>query len=556
MRHYRTLLFLLFIWPILSFAETIELAGVTFPIQEYKKVDDTTVKISVLGNPRIVKQENAHDEIVKQFFSSWDKTKQLGIESISNFCIQSLSSKKLIWCLTAFDALALTFADYPQETIQSLENILENTNEDLDFLRTLIKNGNFKQYRPELKAALIFLVSTLDIAWVKKELLPDANSHKSQINKYAIRQILFAINNNEIELAGKKSSTLESLFPQQDSQAKTISSLVNTYAQISDSYKESPYAARKMINQQSIDPAFTAEINNGITRLSQIYAERYLNDSKSKLALEYLSLASLNYRTPKTHQLAAEILDFFHKEPQTTHSFEVHLFLEEISKYDSELKNKYLEYLEYNFYQYLEHNEPQKSETQLELIRKIRPDPDKANDQLRVALVLLYLDQGLKIAANDKLKEIQTEVSFITRLKLVFAGLYIPLPMLIFILALPLLGTLGYLIRTNNRQNRARDDMARATYEQIIEDVEKTKIKGFNPTPKTQIDPLQQEYQNLLLEFGLRGQVSLKQVKKAYRDMVKKSHPDIKPGEESEDFLRTMKNYEKLLELRKKLSID
>ncbi|MEZ4754365.1 MAG: J domain-containing protein [Bdellovibrionota bacterium] len=545
--------------PALLIAETVELSGVKFPVQEYKRVDSATIKISVLGSPKIVKAENANQEIVKQFFSSWDKTKSLGIEQITSFCIQSIKDGEISWAVTAFDALALTFADSPDETVLSLEKIIDNTKDYREFLISIISLGSFSQYRANLSASLLLNAAALDINWIIANKSAEINKFSEQIQSYAKSRIPALLKQQQVDLATLLSGALDKFYPESEALNKYLENLFKVFfSPILKIRSLHPNPAEIQLDLQYFrsNSEFNFEDERIFLPFIHTSVENLLAKKDSINALEYLALIDLRNRTPRTHSLALEALKQTESNAFNKFSPELKNFLSGLSANDQEIKKLYYGSLENQFDKYLIENEPQRAETSLNSIVEIRPDPNTENDKLRIALAKLYLKKGLKNPARDQIDKIQTSISLGTRLDFIFSGLYLPVPLLLFLLCLPLFATISYLFNVRKKQRRILEMREREAYARIQDEEERSKLKGFKPSQTQRVDPLLKEYEDLLLEFGLKGKTSLRQLKSAYRKQAKRAHPDKKQTEESSEFLQLKVNYEKLLSLRKKLAID
>ena len=71
------------------------------------------------------------------------------------------------------------------------------------------------------------------------------------------------------------------------------------------------------------------------------------------------------------------------------------------------------------------------------------------------------------------------------------------------------------------------------------------------------MSPRRYEYDQCLSELGLRSGASAKDIKTAYRNMVKAVHPDLhgEAGSGSGKFVNLTTTYNRILELRKELGI-
>jgi hypothetical protein len=193
----------------------------------------------------------------------------------------------------------------------------------------------------------------------------------------------------------------------------------------------------------------------------------------------------------------------------------------------------------------------------------IRPDPNKENDALRAKQIALMLsDKSLEQYVPVKLKEVQTSVPFLYFIRFFFAGVYVSLTKLLVVLVFSIVALYIYLthrkdvkrpIRQSDADDAADTQNSYATMSDRPFFVD-NKIAGAN----LRANPMMQEYCILLDKFKLPRDASVKDVKSAYRTVVKKFHPDLHPNQSEEDknyFVEMTEAYENVLEIRKKLGL-
>jgi|GEM_PF-4926092 len=192
------------------------------------------------------------------------------------------------------------------------------------------------------------------------------------------------------------------------------------------------------------------------------------------------------------------------------------------------------------------------AEKVLDFITKIRVDPSKNNDQLRMFLVQSYKKTGLNY--NKILNEIKTGLSLSDHIKLISAGIFsksITLLAIIFAFLFMLLFILSRTFLKNKKYEKLSN-----IYAQLDETDDNLEDLPLFSTGTEGKDPRMAEYYRCIEELGLDRDTGIKEVKKYYRQMIKNLHPDLNPNlgsSDKEKFIKLTKNYDKLIDLHKKI---
>ena len=232
---------------------------------------------------------------------------------------------------------------------------------------------------------------------------------------------------------------------------------------------------------------------------------------------------------------------------------------------DAEVKAAYLTALELEISGMISQGRLEASERYLAQLLDIRPDPAAENDQIRARQAIAYMQASRRETVRGKLSEIRSGIGLGTRLQLLWHGYYIGVWQIVALVVAALL--LAYLFVYKRRleaqplstQNAAGESETCDNHRSINEETDNDSPAGFGFSRFIHhMSPRRYEYDKCLAELGLQSGANLKDVKTAYRNLVKAVHPDLHAGAgtpESSKFVELTTTYNRVLELRKELDI-
>jgi hypothetical protein len=182
----------------------------------------------------------------------------------------------------------------------------------------------------------------------------------------------------------------------------------------------------------------------------------------------------------------------------------------------------------------------------LDRLVKIRPDPSRENDLIRLTQARLYYGFGNETLAQAKIVECFGKLTMADRLKLGFASFYVSKRLVFGVLGLFIISVVGLLILKFRKQ-----ELVKNKNESTVD--AKMAFANNNIT-----NPRYREYLNCLQSLGLDGKASLNDIKRAFRKAVKQAHPDKRRGEggkASDEFVSITRAYEQALNLREQLKL-
>ena len=227
-------------------------------------------------------------------------------------------------------------------------------------------------------------------------------------------------------------------------------------------------------------------------------------------------------------------------------------FLRSLARANATGMSQVLQMLRLKVLQDVAHNQAVDAQWYFNLILGLRPDPNPENNQLRKEIAFTADGADSKKFADGRLEELRAAgaLGVFTRLRLATAGsggkLVRVIVVTLEILFLALVTWFGW--RTFVRMQAAKALRKSAPKKRS------SKSKGYDQ-PMERDD----EYTRLLAGFGLDDSATEADIKRAFREAVKRHHPDVQgsegvmrddEGNVDDTFQELRRNYERLLEVR------
>jgi DnaJ domain len=298
-----------------------------------------------------------------------------------------------------------------------------------------------------------------------------------------------------------------------------------------------------------------------------------------KRSINILSQIPAKYQSPESINLGVYALD---KIPPSTQPIfinpTVKKYLLESSKQNINFRFSFIGYLTRNIESSFSLDESNsKSGLYMGVLEEVNPDPNPINDQLRIKWAKYYEERGFLSEAIKKLAEIKGSLSIGEKLWLAYyqLSLYSSLfkyailwsGLLLLAIATFLLSKNSFLgirkvvdtFRQPNRINRGVFEEKSGEKNQNSSNPSEEDIPLFVRGHRgTAQNPLVIEYVECLALLELKIGVSLKDIKKAYRKLMKVYHPDKSSNNQDtkETFMGITKAYQRLVEIEEKQLIS
>jgi hypothetical protein len=294
---------------------------------------------------------------------------------------------------------------------------------------------------------------------------------------------------------------------------------------------------------------------------------KFIQAQKPIEAIHELSGIDIDRRTPRTHQLATlavQSLTFsdFIALKDDTKSRE---FIKFLSAKDQNFRDACLITLEKEILSIFINQSfsEQIFNAGFELMSDVRPDPNALNDRIRIKCIEQAYESGDTSPIKFIKSDIRSSLTFVDEIKLII--LYLKNnTIFILVTLLAVIGLIFGAIKKIKKLKASRSNFKSADYhksnnntsEELIEEPEEERplfVKGRTTNSKYPA-----MYVELLAEFGLNPDSTIKEIKSAYRSRMKDIHPDLAgaSSKHTSEFIHYQEAYERLIEFRKRLGLD
>jgi hypothetical protein len=286
------------------------------------------------------------------------------------------------------------------------------------------------------------------------------------------------------------------------------------------------------------------------------FSSRALGKGKPVVALRGLSLLDFSERNDAQHDMVSTALgQLTFQDRGIFQERGVRSLIWSYATKDELVKQQYLAILESWIQRALDENNPAQASRFLDNLKELRLDPSTDNDAVRGAIAESFVDNGDDRSADIMLSGLRTKLPWIFGFRLL-------LKRDIYMLIMVALGCvvilrwkfmfLGILRRMNRARKIAQEAERRAA--EAAQAAERERYHSQFAEEALRADGFMDvdEYAAALKKFHLQPNVSLAQIKNAYRHVVKTLHPDINPRASEEDtdrFIDLTRTYERVLVL-------
>jgi DnaJ-domain-containing protein 1 len=311
------------------------------------------------------------------------------------------------------------------------------------------------------------------------------------------------------------------------------------------------------------DPLMRGAIVAATPGLVRRFAEKALERGDGASAIQVLLLLPIEQRSPFSHEIVTQALGVI--DPRHSHLFtepKIQQMMWAYANKDALIKDRYLDFLERAIEELGEEGDISQGSMLIANVRELRPDPSSSNDSLRFMLATLAAEQGKWKSAEGIMNGAKTKIPWSLKLSFFFRRHT-------FFLITPIILLLGLVFMRLERR-KARQEPSRKrdprqsssgpgpsedTVDPIRDDddFEGQRIESLHRLSRSMHDGRSlEEYDRLLLAFGLKREANSHDIKQAYRQAVKSCHPDRNPNADkamNDEFIEMTKQYERLLEL-------
>ncbi|MBN8550753.1 MAG: J domain-containing protein [Deltaproteobacteria bacterium] len=537
-------------------AESVKVSGLSFPVEALHEVDSSNVKITLFGETEIIARSSLDDFVVHKYFQNTSAAAALPRSGVRSFIQESVAQGKFDRAVDALRDLCRQAGEPDSKVAEFLVSLPDTSNSGA-FFRVASAVLAENNCAGAAAAEVIVRAGVGDTEWAKTKGIRFAFDHEKKVRallEAKIRQAAKARNFSEI---GRDVEFYGAVFGTEDPRYLQLVVLEARVAQATEAVQKGDLEALYPLVEQSKSNEELSELLSPLfVETLHTQAAKALTRGDSGNAIHILSHLDIRKRTPTTHELAQRSLQALQpSERPVMAEGGTAAFLRALSESDERVRAAYISYLERSFEYFIEKGSFDDVNYYFEHLTALRPDPNSANDRLRVQQISAYLDRKMMVSARDKLRQVQTGVPLFARARFTLAGLYFdPMYLVISVVSL-LAGAIVILLaeligklrrRLMHRISARKAAAASEQEEEVIQPafVQSGLVRSMSPSMI--------EYRECLEVFGLTSEASLKAIKAAYRHAVKEVHPDLNKDldqEASERFLLLTKTYERILEL-------
>ncbi len=561
----------------LALAESVKIHNLSFPVDSIDSSRNSVIELTIFGEKELIPLQAQDSRIVAKYWEKLDdpnlvqaRIDPFPVNQIQKFIELSAAAKEYRIAGLGLGALVM----HPQSSLELVDETLWGldlkaaqfaTNIALDSLSGI--RTTLGTEMPLLALQAYFRPGSLD----PNDLRYSGNS-KPEFIRYLSKRYIQSLMDGKEPLASKMLTGYSFLFKAEPSYLKKLIQLGSVIPPVLEGFKEgkdtSVLALRDISNgdervRSILDPAYTNFINSTV--------KVNVEEKKYGYALWLLSKISFETRTPTTHDLTLTILKNLKGQDRSPIlRTGVSSFLGKMSSHDERIANEYKRLLDEQMHFILGQNEPQRFNIFFGLLLAINPDPSPLNDQLRVARADYYLKKGEIGTGLVLLKSLRgalptSQQTWINcrilwleyAVPICIAGLILILSLATFLVRFfSTLSSINKLSRTKSEPEPLIDEELFEKQQEYVSHADDEDLPLFvKGGSATQLTPIAHEYMSLLHIFDLLPGASVQDVKRVYRDEMKRLHPDMGSGishtEDTEAIMRYKAAYSRIIEIER-----
>jgi DnaJ-domain-containing protein 1 len=555
------------------------------------KVDEATVlsgaeiRLSLGGETRIIPRDRLQDVVVELTFVPGGPADTMEPERIGEFITNSLkdgsinhAGRALPFYLASARLDVLAARDALEEW-SGLPGAVEALKMALLAIRADGEAFSEFRKRPELVAVLLFSIGLKEGTWLRSNGFRWVFTFSESFRGYVIERLERAVLEDDQPLIQLIPVVVRDSLGDEDPFYLNIRLLCERVLQVMNFKASDPVAGLyPLVEAGRRDPETQRILYPLLSQTLHRIAEEYLTQGRHAESLMVIARTDVSKRTARTHRILLEGLAGAKPDSvELARDQAVETMLSTVALRDAEVRTRYEEMLESHLAYAVANGLTSKGSLLLSRMLKIRADPDPANDDIRIQLALAELRQGNREGALGHLAGVRLGIPLMDRIRLGLAGLYVSRWVAFFCIVVPFIYVIWFAVVELRRLRglRLRDEQARRSaraarvnqgqaghgsagadnYESKQSEIKFfTQGKINRPT-----DPRLIEYGQCLETLGVPPSASIRDIKGAYRSLVKHIHPDRlkeNKGLASDRFIQLTQAYDRALELRKVLGLD
>lgn len=546
------------------YAEIRTVRGLAVPVDEVSAVDSKNSRISLDGKMFLVPNEAVDTTILQQGLQSLTVIQKLNPASLIDFIRNAQHDNDAELVTLGFSALL----SHKKLTLDQARELLSGAADSpplVEAMKRVVQDAAaWNVIIPSLKAAVLVELGIADSVWIRQFALAPAVALNDEMHRYARIVFSDALKARRFARLPLLASLFRDLFGVEDGLFQEFRLVSDQLTRFHQGLKARDVNALEigLVSLRSDDALKTTLYPYLVEEIHQAAREE-VDEGRAPAAMELLCLIDTNFRTQTTHTLLRMALERLPLEnSQLLDRPVIKRFLLAVSPYDEKLKALLVERLETQFRAAAQTGDLNRADRALETLAALRPDPEVANDELRVFYAQELRSQGRIVQSQTQIRNIKTGVPPLVRLSMFSLDtLGISFTLLVTIVCSGMIFITLALLQLTRRfprrvmvadEEESESDRQEAESESDHRrDQDEFAGPRFRRMDTPKASPEQKEYLHCLSVFSLGPDASLKQIRQAYRAAVKEHHPDRHTeGIATDRFVNLNQTYERIIELR------
>jgi hypothetical protein len=545
-----------------AFADQIPICGASVAVDQAVEVDEKNIKIALFGETQIMTKQAAPVYTLIAYLNSKENVPKPGPDkwkSVLEACLKDgdVSLSAISFLLYTSSSVA-SGAEVNTDYVESI--FLEDSNGSA-IAKEISKYKLFDRLSENLKNIIFLTIGIDDVHWLRVNLLGKTFYLSEDFKKFSEQKIMDALKVKKIMLAKRITAMLEMLYVANAEKYKKYSLACNLIEDLLDNQGDlNSSRLLTLVSIRNTDTSLRPVIDPFLIDGFQTLAIATVEKGKYEEALNLIASINADQATPTTYEVIKKILVSLDPTSKVLLNDTVSELLINSAKNNGELKNQLAQFLYVRVQKLLEQFDLSGALKSFNHFQEISNDPNMLDD-LKLAFAIKYLQTGSKEAARKVVSTFKP--TFSGKVKLFIDGYYGNPLFYVLIVLIPLVIKLSYEFFNKVSAPIGEEREEPAPGETAQEGSASENVSQFVSSSRgsTQKNELFEEYKDCLSIFQLEKGSDLKTIKTAYRNAVRKIHPDLHnssdhKSEDASRFVELTKTYDRLRELHRLLGFE
>jgi hypothetical protein len=549
---------LLFFIPFTNaYAEDLSKNTITIPTDEIAIVDTSNIRITVGNVVRIVAKQKQNEEILNIYLEHPELAKKIAKEMWYKVLLNSAKNGNSSECKQALLLYLSSSNTLDEEGVAIIEQVFSENSYSKACVASVLIDSQLVQVKKEKS-----LIALNYIAVVNQEarLVVEAFKTSELARSYFESQLKKVFKEKHYSKLSTLVSFLSNFYPSHAEKYRNYRLVLDLLRDLEN--KGDDYSLSDLLPILAVGN-LDENIKNLISPISvdliHRLASRQLDANRAEDAVLTLSKLLNSEYTPLTYQLTQQALKQLDYSSNIITNDQVAQMFKLLTKNNAELRDQHLNYWVNRIDFFLSTSNASDAINTFYYFLKYSPDPSDMNDRIRVKLALGVLDYEDRTTAGKFISEMSTPRKFSELFDLWIAGWYGNILYYVLAFSLPVVFRFAIdILKSKKIANTGHKS------DPNLSSVNKISNKNFDEnrvfvtaTSSKQLNPLFEEYLECLKIFSLNDGVLLKDIKLAYRNIVKEIHPDLNvvqnKSSDNSRFVKLTQTYDRLRELHRML---